>query len=141
LENELHYDQNGVSIVIRATGRATRAGFEAHLRGLLALPTLRLGRDVLLDYRSLEFGETSAYDVRANSKFVISLSEQLGTGRWAIVMGSERDYALGRMWASYTADGVKVVISVFRSIEEAEKWLLADRKLSLKKNQKAVDTH
>ncbi len=52
-----------------------------------------------------------------------NLNQVLFGGRLAIVLVSDLDYGLGRMWESYTSDKLTFESELFRSLANAEKWI------------------
>ena len=122
----MHYEHDFETdrgfVMVRAWGTATAEGFEALDRELIEHPQWRAGRSVLFDLRELDMTELSSPGTRTSAAFVTSISEALGDGRWACVMGRDVDYGLARMFQALT-DGTELEVMVFREIEEALAWL------------------
>lgn len=84
---------------------------------------MRPDLDVLCDYQSWNMSELAALDVQARADFACNMSKTWGSGRCAFVVGTEIDFGIFRMFELYAQDGIEAEMRVFRSIEEASKWL------------------
>ena len=54
---------------------------------------------------------------------VASSREILGNGRWAILVSSDLNFGMGRMWEILVSEGVDLDIHVYRDESEALSWI------------------
>jgi hypothetical protein len=127
LHYEITFREDASLFSVRASGRATVAGFEAYLNETLEHPSWRPGMNLLADLRELETDAFSGDDVRSVVALYRRASEQLGNGRCAIVMSKLASFGLARMWELYSKDTIGLRVGVFRSIDEAREWLESER--------------
>ncbi len=82
---------------------------------------IKPGFDALHDFTearaSVEFGE-----IMAIARRYAEISEDLGDGRGAVVVGNDADYGIVRVFMAL-ADEIPGAIHVFRSREDAKLWL------------------
>jgi hypothetical protein len=105
----------------RCTGGATLDEVLAHFRELEADPSLPEKLHVLLDLAEM----TSLPDrdqLKQVTRAVDQLSDRLRWGACAIVASRDALYGMSRMFEVF-AEGLFAQTHVFRSREEAERWL------------------
>ena len=124
MEHEFLFDHDGLPLVVRTSGAASAAGSAALDRELVKHPLYRQGMPVLIDNRELDMSEMTSTSVRASSSLMRGFSKKWARGRWAFVVATDLAFGMGRMWQTYTQDGVEAEIQMFRSMDEAREWLL-----------------
>jgi len=80
--------------------------------------------NLLFDHTNSSLANFQTIDIQELSKLLKSQSEQLGMIKLAIVLSTDLNYGLGRMWEAYTRYDVKCDIEIFRTYAEAELWLI-----------------
>ena len=109
--------------MVTTQGEADLQGLLAFLDDIVAHPQWKPGKQILLDHSNLGLGNIAQDDISRVSQHFIKISKKLGSGRIALVMDRELDYGIARAWELMTADDVDISIFVFRSVEDARKWL------------------
>jgi hypothetical protein len=114
----------------RITGTLTRDDAFQYQQHVWSLPEVR-GYNQLID--ASEMGHVdipfpSADAMRELSALAASMDDPEARTRFAIVATSAFAYGLARMYATYRALDPRStrVVSVFRSVEDATKWLESD---------------
>ena len=80
--------------------------------------------NLLFDHSNSSLGSFQTIDIQKLSKLLKNKSEQLGMIKLGIVLCSDVNYGMGRMWEAYTRYDVKCEIMIFRTYTEAELWLV-----------------
>jgi len=109
--------------VLRVTGTITLEEFKRAIIETFADPAFTQGSPILWDMRDFD---TTVADAATFSELVLfneKTADERGGGRSAIVVSSEVDYGMSRMFQSI-ADGLPTDFAVFRSYRDARDWLL-----------------
>ena len=114
-------DANAGVVTVTARGAVSQADDLACFRALLADRDFAAGLRLLLDYRERE-SVASADEARELAEEMRRLGELFGDSRFAIVVGSDLAYGMGRMVSSLSERDFPPV-GVFRDLEEAQHWL------------------
>jgi hypothetical protein len=109
--------------VIIGTGNVTRNGISSFHNEYLNDERWEPGMNIIIDFRELYFSNFQSDDIDFIKDLVIGSREEMGDGKLAIIISSENDFGLGRMWEIKTDSFVDFGISVFREIDEALEWL------------------
>jgi hypothetical protein len=123
LRHELTVENNGSRFVVTTHGEASVSGILAFLDDLVSHPQWKPGSQILLDHSDLDLGRIAQNGIGQVSQYFIKIAPQLGAGKIALIMNREIDYGIARAWELMTADDVDISIFVFRSVEDARKWL------------------
>jgi hypothetical protein len=114
-------DQDLGVVYIHVSGRIHPLDQSRHLKTLLADPDFRSGFHYLLDWRDGDESNTSE-EVRMMADAVRREAARLGGGRFAIVVRSDVQYGLTRVFAAFMGDA-PMEFQTFRQIEDATRWL------------------
>lgn len=118
---EHHFDQCNRILVVRRWGHITTHDEERACAEREADPQISPGIPVLVDCREVEPPD-STETVRYVADCVMRLASRSACGPVAIVVSTDVEYGMARMYMAYT-DNVHPNTQVFRSIESARKWL------------------
>jgi len=71
---------------------------------------------------------SSAMELKTNEIIILSdiameYNVVLNERKFAVVLGSDPEYGMGRMWEGYTDMKVNFEIMIFRNIDKAKEWL------------------
>ena len=102
------------------SGAMTFEELSAMLEALYADPQFEAQHNVLWDVRGAALTNFSSTEVRHISDLV--------QGQWrgakaALVVGSDADYGMARMYEMHLASGAPGKVRVFRDLEEAHAWV------------------
>jgi hypothetical protein len=113
-------------VVARGLGLLTDADFVSYQRELWSQPGVT-GYDEIVDMRDVtDIEDVSSERIFELANLSASMDDRNSRSRFAIVAPSDLHFGLARMYGSYRnlhATGTKQV-NVFRSMEEAECWLV-----------------
>jgi hypothetical protein len=110
-------------LVVRTRGEFS---IQDHLRmteDILAQPFWVPGTDVLFDHREVEFGDIGFAEMTAARSAHAAHDAEIGSGKSAMLMGSQRDFGLGRQFELLTEEFVAAKLRVFLDEAEARVWL------------------
>lgn len=114
---------DGKCFTITTAGQGDVAGIVAFLDDLVADPQWRPGLQILLDHRRLDIASITAEGIERVSQHFRKIGPRLGNGYIALVMHKDIDFGIARAWELVTEAHVDMHIGVFRSLEEACRWL------------------
>lgn len=80
--------------------------------------------NLLFDHSNSSLENFQTIDIQKLSRLLKNQSEKLGMIKLGIVLNSDVNYGMGRMWEAYTRYDVKCDIKIFRTYTEAELWLV-----------------
>jgi hypothetical protein len=106
-------------------GRLSVEDLEAAFLEMLEHPQFRPGMPIIWDLRTATLVTLSTEHLRRLSGRVSTQRARRGTGKAAIVVGSDVDYGLMRQF-EVLSEGVPRQLMVFRELAAAEAWLGAD---------------
>jgi len=118
---KIHLDPPYAEVV--ANGKATAADFEQITQELISHEDFFCGINFLHDYRDIQAGHLTLEEVRSIAVMVGSQSEVLGNGRWAILVNSDLNFGMGRMWQILVSDKVDLEIGIYREESKARNWV------------------
>jgi hypothetical protein len=108
-------------VYLYVTGRVQPVDQSRHLKSLLADPDFRAGLHYLVDWRDGDESNTSE-EVRMMADAVRRESDRLAESRFAIVVRSDVQYGLTRVFAAFVGDA-PLEFRTFRKIDDACRWL------------------
>lgn len=125
MKHKLKVEVNGDSseFIIKTEGDGTVEGIVAFLKDIISHPEWKPGHNILLDHRDLRIDKITVADIEEVSKYFISIGNELGTGKIALIMKRDIDFGIARAWELATELDVDIKIRVFRKIEDANNWL------------------
>ena len=121
MEYEVHQRDRFVEVVTH--GAATVTGFREFLDEMFALREWKPGTPVLVNHSDLRAGHLTADDIRAIAGLVMVARAEFGASRMAILVARDVEYGLARMWQAYVENKWDGDDQVFRSRDEAVRWL------------------
>ena len=111
-------DQRLVSYVIR--GSTTVAEAQACLDEIISHPQFERGFGFVGDRRGIDEDATADYMI-AIGRLIKARANRLSPCRWAVMVRSEADFALVRVWAMALQD-TGVVMEPFTVFDRANSW-------------------
>lgn len=105
----------------RVTGRLTPEELLAHLHDFTADSAFRPGLHAFVDCRETDVGSSSD-DVRRMASDVRANGRELGTGRCAILVASDVQFGMVRVFEAFVGD-TSMEFRTFRAVDEARQWL------------------
>lgn len=108
-------------VYVQITGRLTPAEHARHHSELLGDPTYRPGMPCLVDWRDGDESNTSE-EVRMMAETVLRHPARAGTARCAIVVRTDVQYGLTRVFSAFLGDAA-LEVRTFRKIDDACRWL------------------
>jgi hypothetical protein len=122
------YDPEIGIMRVTFTGDLMVEDLEEAVALVLAHPAFRMGMGVLWDLRGATVVGLSPGDLRRFRLFVLVRKNLRGGGKTAVAVAHVVDFGLVRMFELMCHD-LPTKIAVFRAVETAEAWLLADREV------------
>ncbi len=123
MEHTITFDSNNRQFNIETKGDGDVSGIIAYLRDIIAHPQWEPGLKILSDHRKLKIDTLKMDGIHSISRYFKEIGPKFGDGKLALVMQRDIDFGLARTWEILTADDVDIAIEVFRSMDEASKWL------------------
>lgn len=123
---QVAFDRESGFMRLQLAGDLRVEDLESAFVELLAHVDFRAGMPVLWDLRAGTVAGLSAGDLRRFRLFVSARKMDRGAGRTAVVVANLIDYGLARMF-ELMAESLPTTLAVFREIDPAETWLLANR--------------
>lgn len=113
-------------LLVTIRGRATTDGFASLSRDLWAHPLWQQGMNLLLDHRPLDSTRLTSQAIRRISLTRPDPADPLPLRRIATVVETDLGFGLTRMWDFYSDRERNHEHRIFRSFEEAKRWLEED---------------
>lgn len=108
-------------VYVQVTGRLSPVDHARHLRELVDDPAFQAGMPCLVDWRDGDESNTSD-EVRMMADSVRRELSRLGEGRCAIVVRTDVQYGLTRVFTAFLGDA-PLEFRTFRKIDDACRWL------------------
>ncbi len=112
---------------VRVKGRDTAADLTRRVQEITGDPLWSPGFDILVDTCEVNEFDFSTSDIQDIARLHEDMNKLIGGGKLAIAAPRDLIYGVGRMWETLAEGRTALSIRVFRSLEEAETWLTADR--------------
>lgn len=109
--------------VITGSGEVTREGIQAFHKDYLSHELWEPGMNVIIDFRRLSFKKFKPNDIQFIKDLVVGSKEEIGGGKMAILISTDNEFGLARMWEMKTDSFVAFRIHVFKEKEEALEWI------------------
>ena len=123
MQHMIQIGQDGTVVTVKTHGDGSPEGIIAFLEDLISHPEWKKGKNVLLDHRELSIDSITAEGIERVAGFFVSIADQLGDGKLALVMNRDIDFGIARAWELVTATEVDMHIRVFKRIDDAKRWL------------------
>lgn len=121
---EIAYDEDRKHLSVKASGEASVEGFQSLNTKMVEHQSWRPGVKALCDFRALDLSNISPQDAEKCAANFRALGRKVERTRIACIMKKDLDYGLTRMWAALAEiPELSSNIMVFRSIDDAIKWL------------------
>ena len=82
--------------------------------------------DILWDLQKADFSSVQTEDIRSFAKYVGKQWEARGKGKAALVVSSDFDYGMTRMYQMLLESTTSNEVTVFKDIAKAKKWIDAE---------------
>jgi len=115
--------REGDLVVATGEGEASREDFTRMIEGILAELESGGGKRVLVDLREASAIRLNLEHIRGISEDTRRLSPALDGGSLAVVLKSDLEYGLARMWQSFTEYKIDFDVRVIRRMDRARRWL------------------
>ncbi len=123
MEHVIEVGPDGRFFTVTTTGHGSAEGIIAFLDAIVSHPSWQPGNAILLDHRKLDIADITVEGIDRVSHYFQKIGPQLGSGKIALVMKKDIDFGIARAWELTTDAHVDMQIGVYRSIDEARKWL------------------
>ncbi len=78
---------------------------------------------VIVDQSKSSAQKISGDEILGIAQMTAKLNKSLAGGRLAVILVSELDYGLGRMWEAYISGKLSFESELFRNLNSAEQWI------------------
>lgn len=123
MKYELNIYHDPVYAEVVGHGKAAVEDFKQITHELISHPKFMTGINFLHDYRDISVGHLKLDEVKSIAVMVESNREVLGNGRWAILVDSNLNFGMGRMWELLVSDNVDLDICIYRNESKAIRWI------------------
>jgi len=123
MDFEISFRKETGYFIIKTSGDTTPDDVEASLIQVLTSPDWSKGKNILFDNRLENLNKLSSDDVQKISLKFTQFNKKLANSRIALVMPEDVAFGLARMWENYTETTATFRTNVFRSIDNALKWI------------------
>ena len=110
---------------VTITGKFELNTFKDFYKQMVSHPDFSSGMSVIWDTRQADISKISQDDMRVISSHIARLTKERGAGKGALVVPDDISFGVSRMGEMITEKSVTVTVRVFRSMEDAEKWINA----------------
>lgn len=124
MEYEVHY-RDGIFEVATHGGGDVKV-FQELLSETLDHPQWRPGEPILIDHSNLNAGPLTVDGMAQLADMIQLARNELGSSRMAILAPGDLEYGLGRMWQVFVENKWDGEARIFRSREDAVRWLNGD---------------
>lgn len=114
--------EEGYALVVTG-GKADADGFVRLMRELWEHPAWPAGVNLLIDHRALDSTGLTAADIQQIARIRESHRGRMPFRRIASVVETDLGFGLTRMWDFYTDHDQTREHRIFRSIDEAKRWV------------------
>ena len=114
-------DKSFATVTIQ--GKFDLDAFKDFYKKMVSHPDFSSGMSVIWDTRQADISQISQDDMRVISSHIAQLTKERGEGKGALVVSDDISFGVSRMGEMMTEKSVTVTVRVFRSMEDAEKWI------------------
>jgi hypothetical protein len=122
---EIASDHKSNVIDVRFKGVIELKGFNSAFQSIINQPDWEPGKSIIFDYRELDFRPFTSADMHKVSDLVVQYKTLFGSAKWALIISSDLQYGLMRVWEILTEDRVPMNINLFKSRKAARAWIMA----------------
>ena len=122
MEYSIIFDEPKSLIILKTKGGLDVKTYIPLMKELFSHPHWGEGHNLLVDHTESRVHTLSNTEVQEISNLVLSYAEEFGSIKMGIVISTEADYGMVRMWQILTEDSAAFQIMAFRRKEEALKW-------------------
>jgi hypothetical protein len=126
MEWTIEHDPEMPYLVVRTRGEFNLQDHLRMVEDILSQPFWAPSTDVLFDHREMEFGNIGFAEMTAARSAHASHDAQIGSGKSAMLMRSQRDFGLGRQFELLSEEFVAAKLRVFLDEAEARAWLAGE---------------
>jgi len=119
----LIFDNALSCLIISANGPATVQDILAFVHEALNDDRWRSGMNAIVNYSQAELDALTSSEIHTLANAVEGLKEEIGAGRIAHVVSRTVDFGMLRMWENLVEDHVHFDYRIFRSMDNARRWL------------------
>jgi len=123
MEYKISFDEKLSLFLIQTTGDITIEDDRSCIEDLVTHPKWNQKYPLIVDRRKSTTKQLTANDMHLIADMVKEFGDRLGPTKIAIVMGTELDYGMGRMFEILTSGDVPFNMRICRSMEEAVSWI------------------
>jgi hypothetical protein len=123
MDFEISFRKETGYFLIKTSGDTTPDDVEASLLKVFTSPDWSNGKNILYDNRLENLEKLTSDDVQRISLKFTQFNDKLKNSKIAMVMPKDVAYGLARMWENYTETDATFKTNVFRSIDNALKWI------------------
>ena len=123
MEFEISFVKEKSYFIIKTSGDTTPDDVEASLKQVFNSPYWSNGTHILYDNRLENLHNLSSDDVQKISLKFTQFNDKLENSKIALVMPNDIAFGLARMWEIYTENTASFRTNVFRSMDDAIKWI------------------
>ena len=123
MEFEISYVKERGYFIIKTSGDTTPDDVEASLKQVFSSPYWTTGTHILYDNRLEILDHLSSDDVHKISLKFTQFNDKLENSKISLVMPKDVAFGLARMWEFYTENTASFRTNVFRSMDNALKWI------------------
>ena len=123
MEFEISFIEVKGYFLIKTSGETTPHDIERSLNEVTNHPNWTRGTDIVFDNRMEDLSKLSSDDIKDISLKFLKFNRELKGSKIALVMPEDFAYGLARMWEIHTQNVASFVSTVFRSLDDATKWV------------------
>ena len=123
MKYDISVDENNAQFVVRTQGPIKLEVEKLMLPEIVSHPKWNGRFNLLFDHSNSTLEHLQAIDIQQLSDLIRQYSESFGDIKIAIVLSTDLNYGLGRMWQAYTSCHVSCDMCIFRTLEDAQGWL------------------
>lgn len=124
MKSSIEIDTNQSVAKVTLHGELVLDKFLALYEELLLHPQFLPKMSVIWDARDATAIKITSSDIQRIGNFVREKALQRGEGKAAWVVSADFEYGMGRMYELMTEGYIPVTFRVFRSMEEANQWVV-----------------
>ena len=123
MDFEINFVKGKGYFIIKTSGDTTPDDVENSLRQVFNSQDWRIGTHILYDNRLENLDNLSGDEVEEISLKFTQFNDKLKHSKIALVMPRDLAFGLARMWEIHNENKASFKTYVFRSIDEAHKWI------------------